>query len=59
MVSTVPARPGRVAPSARWHQIAQRYGAAPVALAVPGVRDVVVDCDAHGETGTGFLAGES
>lgn len=51
--------PHRVAPGAMWHQIGQRYGSAPIALAVSGVRDVVVDCDAHGETGTGFLAGEA
>ncbi len=34
---------------------AQRYGAAPVALARGAVGDAVVDCDADLETGTGFL----
>lgn len=37
---------------------AQRYGAAPVALARGGVCDAVVDCDADLETGTGFLYSE-
>ena len=34
---------------------AQRYGAVPVACALAGLQDVVVDSDAHLETGTGFL----
>lgn len=34
---------------------AQRYGAVPVALGVDAAQDVVVDCDAELETGTGFL----
>lgn len=37
---------------------AQRYGAAPVALARGAVCDAVVDCDADLETGTGFLFSE-
>ncbi|HMA94208.1 MAG TPA: glycosyltransferase, partial [Polyangiaceae bacterium] len=36
----------------------QRYGAVVVALNSPGLRDVIVDCDAALETGTGFLFGE-
>ena len=35
--------------------IAQRYGALPVARAAGSVRDIVVDCDAALETGTGFV----
>ncbi len=38
---------------------AQRYGAAPVALARGAVCDAVVDCDADMETGTGFLYDEA
>lgn len=34
---------------------AARYGAIPIACAVDGVVDVVVDCDAELKTGTGFL----
>lgn len=37
---------------------AQRYGAAPIAYATTAVRDAIVDCDSHGETGTGFLFDE-
>jgi starch synthase len=36
-------------------QCAQRYGALPIAHAVGGFRDTIVDCDAALETGTGFL----
>ncbi len=36
-------------------QCAQRYGALPIAHAVGGLNDTVVDCDAAAETGTGFL----
>jgi starch synthase len=36
-------------------RVAQRYGALPVALAVAGNRDAVVDVDAELESGTGFL----
>ena len=36
-------------------QAAQRYGAAPIALAQGAVVDALVDCDAELETGTGFL----
>jgi starch synthase len=34
--------------------VAQRYGALPVAEALGGIPDVVVDMDAELETGTGF-----
>lgn len=36
-------------------QYAERYGALPIAHAVGGLVDTVVDCDAALETGTGFL----
>lgn len=39
-------------------RVAQRYGAVPVALDVPGASDAIVDCDAHLQTGTGFLFSE-
>jgi starch synthase len=39
-------------------QYAQRYGAVPIAHAVGGLRDTVVDCDVALETGTGFLFDE-
>lgn len=45
-------------PGASLVRRAQRYGAAPVALARGGVCDAVVDCDTDLETGTGFLYGE-
>lgn len=45
-------------PSASLVRKAQRYGAAPIALARGGVCDAVVDCDPDLETGTGFLYGE-
>jgi starch synthase len=45
-------------PSASLVRKAQRYGAAPVALARGGVCDAVVDCDPDLETGTGFLYDE-
>ncbi len=48
----------RHAPSATLCQKGQRYGAVPIARAVPGVRDCVIDCDAKLETGTGFLFAE-
>jgi starch synthase len=47
--------PARTEPCGVVQQYAQRYGALPVARAVGGLRDTIVDCDAHGETGTGFL----
>lgn len=50
--------PARNAPAGIDAQIAQRYGALPVAHASGGTRDVVIDCDAEYETGTGFLFGE-
>jgi starch synthase len=36
-------------------RVAQRYGAVPVALDVPGASDAIVDCDAQLNTGSGFL----
>jgi starch synthase len=39
-------------------QVAQRYGAVPVARRQGAVRDAVVDCDPTTETGTGFLYDE-
>lgn len=45
----------RHAPSGQPQLVAQRYGALPVARAVGGVVDAVVDCDAALGTGTGFL----
>lgn len=36
-------------------QYAQRYGALPIAHAVGGLVDTIVDCDASADTGTGFL----
>jgi starch synthase len=49
-----------VYPSSRLHtghgvRVAQRYGAVPVALAITGNRDAIVDCDAALSSGTGFL----
>ncbi len=45
----------RHVPFAAQQMIAQRYGAVPVARATGAVLDVVVDCDAGLETGSGFL----
>jgi len=45
-------------PSASLVRRAQRYGAAPVALARGAIADAVVDCDVDLETGTGFLYNE-
>jgi starch synthase len=45
----------RHAPCGNQQLIAQRYGALPIARAVGGINDTVVDCDASLETGTGFL----
>ncbi|MEM1031613.1 MAG: glycogen/starch synthase [Myxococcota bacterium] len=47
--------PARHAPSGLACQRGQRYGAVPIARAIPGIADVVVDCDAALDTGTGFL----
>lgn len=44
----------RGVPCAYEELAAQRYGAFPIAHASGGVPDVVVDCDAELETGTGF-----
>jgi starch synthase len=46
-------------PSGSLVRKAQRYGAAPVALARGAVCDAVVDCDVDLETGTGFLYNEA
>jgi starch synthase len=50
--------PTRYDPSGSAVRKAQRYGAAPVALARGAVCDVIVDCDPELETGTGFLYSE-
>ncbi len=50
--------PSRFEPCGLVQQYAQRYGAAPIAHAVGGLRDTIVDCDAQLETGTGFLFDE-
>lgn len=50
--------PTRYEHSATLLRKAQRYGAAPVALARGAVCDAVVDCDPDLETGTGFLFSE-
>lgn len=50
--------PARYDASGTFVRRGQRYGAAPVALARGAVCDVVVDCDAALETGTGFLYDE-
>lgn len=47
--------PSRYEPCGLVQLYAQRYGALPVAHAVGGLRDTIVDCDAALETGTGFL----
>lgn len=50
--------PSRHEPCGVSQLVAQRYGAAPVAHATGGIVDTVVDCDAHLETGSGFLFDE-
>jgi starch synthase len=45
-------------PCATRQLYAQRYGALPIAYAIGGVCDTVVDADAEYETGTGFLFDE-
>jgi starch synthase len=47
--------PSRAHHSGHAVRVAQRYGAVPVALAVSGNRDAIVDCDTELRTGTGFL----
>lgn len=47
--------PERYVPCGSVQLIAQRYGALPIARAVGGIADTVVDCDASLSTGTGFL----
>jgi starch synthase len=47
--------PSRYEPCGLVQMYAQRYGALPVANATGGLVDTIVDCDAHLETGTGFL----
>jgi starch synthase len=51
--------PSRYDRSASLVRKAQRYGAAPVALARGAICDAVVDCDPDLETGTGFLYSEA
>lgn len=50
--------PSRKEPCGLFQQIAQRYGAPPIARAAGGLVDTVVDCDARCESGTGFLFDE-
>ncbi|MCA9587443.1 MAG: glycogen synthase GlgA [Myxococcales bacterium] len=50
--------PSRFEPCGLVQMYAQRYGALPVAHAVGGLVDTIVDCDAKLETGTGFLFDE-
>ncbi len=47
--------PSRYEPCGTRQLVAQRYGALPIARAVGGLSDTVVDVDAELETGTGFL----
>jgi starch synthase len=47
--------PSRYAPCGTRQLVAQRYGALPIARAVGGLIDTIVDADAALETGTGFL----
>lgn len=51
--------PSRFEPCGLVQLYAQRYGALPVANAVGGILDTVIDCDAQLETGTGFLFNEA
>ncbi len=51
--------PARSAAYPSWPARAARYGAVPVAHEVETYRDVIVDCDAALETGTGFLFAEA
>jgi len=50
--------PSRHEPCGLSQLVAQRYGAVPVAHATGGIIDTVIDCDAHLQTGTGFLFDE-
>jgi starch synthase len=47
--------PSRYEPCGLVQLYAQRYGALPIVNATGGLIDTVVDCDAHLETGTGFV----
>jgi starch synthase len=50
--------PSRFEPCGLVQQWAQHYGAVPIVTDAGGLKDTVVDCDAHLETGTGFLVAE-
>lgn len=47
--------PSRFEPCGLAQMYAQRYGTPPIVHATGGLIDTVVDCDAHLETGTGFV----
>ncbi len=47
--------PGQLNRSGLAVRVAQRYGAVPVACAIAGNRDAIVDCDANLKAGSGFL----
>ncbi len=47
--------PSRFEPGGLVQLYAQRYGSVPIAHAVGGICDTVIDCDVSLETGTGFL----
>lgn len=51
--------PSRFEPCGLVQLYGQRYGTVPVAHAVGGIRDTVIDCDAALETGSGFLFDEA
>jgi starch synthase len=50
--------PSRREPGGVMQQVAQRYGAPPIALSAEGASDNIVDCDSKLETGTGFVFDE-